>query len=756
MRRAGAQPLLTALTALTSWVILGAWERLSELPGDLLGQVFIGIALIAATGALLRLASLSWLVVLSGQLLVALLVVHGFWGSGGLPTPTSVRAAVEAVASAVDSAGTYRAPVGDDVPTILPLLLVGALAVHLVVDLVAVTLGRVAVAGLPLLMAYTVPVSILGTPTAWPAFVIGGACFLGMLFADERGRLERWGRRIETGDRPRGGALIGAAALTAAVLVSAVLPSQPTLTLPGFGTGNSGPVRITDPIADLKRDLVLGADIPLLRVKVTSGPSTPAPSYVRLTVLDEFDGKSWRPGDHPRPQSQSATGEIPLLGLDPSQPGETIGWQVSVTERLASSWLPTPRHLRSIEAGSDWRYGADTLDFRAVDDVTTAGLSYPLTEFRPTLTADQLAAAGPAPDQIQDDYTRLPRAADSLRAVAERETRGASTDYDRGVALQRFFQSEFTYSTRIAPGNGLAALEHFLSPDGREGYCEQFAAAMAVLARELDIPARVSVGFLSGDRTTTDTYEFSSHDLHAWPELYIAGAGWVMFEPTPTSHTVAVPGYTRPTAQPSSGPSATATPSTVRPSISAGTKPRPETGSSGQDTSSELLTTWLPAVGVGAFALLLLGALPRALRRRRRARRMAAATPEEMWAELRDTAIDLGVPWPEERSPRATGLALAGTVNSVPEAPAALRRLVTTLETARYAPAGEQPPLDDQLAVDTETCLEALRDGASPAAQRRARWWPRSLHRRTTRSGAGVRQEHASGVVDQLDPPADA
>lgn len=751
MRRAGAQPLLTTLTALTSWVVLGPWLRLTERPDGLLGQILLGVALVAATGAVLRLASLSWLVVLSGQLLVALLVVHGFWGSGTWPTPASVRAAVGAVAHAVDSAGTYRAPIGEDVPTIVPLLLVSALAVHLVVDLVAVTLGRVAVAGLPLLMAYTVPVSILGTPTSWPAFALAGACFLGMLVADERGRLERWGRRIDTGDRPRGAILIGATALAAAVIASAVLPSEPTLTLPGFGSGNRGPVRITDPIADLKRDLVLGADIPLLRVTVTSGSTSPAPSYVRLTVLDEFDGESWRPGAHPRPQGQSATGDIPLLGLDSEQPGEDIGWHVSVTERLASSWLPTPRHLRTIEAGPDWRYSVDTLDFRAVDDdLTTAGLTYPLIEFRPRLTADQLAAAGPAPAQVQDDYTRLPRAADSLRAVAERETEGATTDYARGVALQRFFQSEFTYSTRIAPGNGIAALKDFLAPSGREGYCEQFAAAMAVLARELDIPARVSVGFLSGERATADTYEFSSHDLHAWPELYIDGAGWVMFEPTPTSHTRAVPGYTRASAQPSTGPSASASASTTRPTKSSGVSPqRPETGTTGQAGPDDLLTTWLPAMGIGVCALLLLGALPRALRRRRRARRLATATPEEVWAELRDTAIDLGVSWPEDRSPRATGLALAGRVTSASDGPAALRRIVTTLETARYAPPGET--VDSQLVADTEICLEALRDGSSTAAQRQARWLPRSLRRRTTRGGTRVKNV-APGAVDQLDP----
>ncbi|RJS47680.1 hypothetical protein D4739_16670 [Nocardioides cavernaquae] len=603
-------------------------------------------------------------------------------------------------------------------------------------------------------MAYTVPVSILGTPTAWPAFVIGGACFLGMLFADERGRLERWGRRIETGDRPRGGALIGAAALTAAVLVSAVLPSQPTLTLPGFGTGNSGPVRITDPIADLKRDLVLGADIPLLRVKVTSGPSTPAPSYVRLTVLDEFDGKSWRPGDHPRPQSQSATGEIPLLGLDPSQPGETIGWQVSVTERLASSWLPTPRYLRSIEAGSDWRYGADPrLPRRRRRDHGWTLLSPDRVPSHPDRRPARGGGSGARPDPGRLHPAPARRRQPSHRGGAGdpgsvdglRPRGGVAAVLPVGVHL---LDPDRARQRARRPG----ALPH---PDGREGYCEQFAAAMAVLARELDIPARVSVGFLSGDRTTTDTYEFSSHDLHAWPELYIAGAGWVMFEPTPTSHTVAVPGYTRPTAQPSSGPSATATPSTVRRPSRPARSHAPRPGRPGRtppasssrpgfrqsasarspcSCSERCHGTASPPPGPSDGSSDPRGDVGRAPRHRYRPRRAVA----------RGTVT------------RATGLALAGTVNSVPEAPAALRRLVTTLETARYAPAGEQPPLDDQLAVDTETCLEALRDGASPAAQRRARWWPRSLHRRTTRSGARVRQEHASGVVDQLDPPADA
>ena len=56
---------------------------------------------------------------------------------------------------------------------------------------------------------------------------------------------------------------------------------------------------------------------------------------------------------------------------------------------------------------------------------------------------------------------------------------------------------------------------------------------MALMGRSLGIPSRVAVGFLRPEQVGQDTYVYSSRDLHAWPEMYFGGIGWVRFEPTP-------------------------------------------------------------------------------------------------------------------------------------------------------------------------------------------------------------------------------
>ena len=716
---------LAAWTALTSWLVLLSWGRLVEESDGLPDKLLVAIVLVAASGVGLRRLGLEWPFTFCGQLLVATLVLQAQLGTGWLPTTSSLRSAVETVVRATSSAHDHAAPVAGDVPSIVPLLLVAGVLLHLVVDLVAVSLRRALAASLPLLAAWVLPVSVLGTATSWPHFALAAAAWLALLTADQRAERSRWGRSVsapwlDTVQPGSAALVIGGVAVLAAVALPSVLPHRAALTLPGSGSGPGTTVSLKDPVADLQRNLTRGEDIDLLRVRVPAG--APAPAYVRLSVLDEFDGASWRVGSRSWP-SANGTGsgdfpESPALDL----PGQRVPWRVSVSNAFASDWLPTPRWTASLLAGPDWRFDSETLDVhRAGSQGTAAGETYAAVEYVPTITSRELLATDAQAPGLDGDFTSLPDQRPAwVHDLAVRVARGATTEYARAVALQEFFQRNFTYSTATAPGNGFAALGDFLN-GSRSGYCEQFAASMALLARELDIPARVSVGFLRPEKHGSTSYEFSAHDLHAWPELWFRGVGWVGFEPTPTSRTGSLPSWSRPPREttPSASASPTTTPSTA---------PRPErrepdaNGASGGEDGVD----WRVPATAGTAVLMVLGAcLPLLLRRAQRRRRLGSSDVEQWWTELHASTVDLGIPWPRGASPRATAHGLAARFAGDHRASAAdaLDRLVLSVELARYAPEGE----GTASAADVQTCVTALRANAGARDVRRARWWPRSV-----------------------------
>ena len=161
--------------------------------------------------------------------------------------------------------------------------------------------------------------------------------------------------------------------------------------------------------------------------------------------------------------------------------------------------------------------------------------------------------------------TALP---DNLPAVVEQRakevTRGATSNFEKAVALQDWFRHDggFRYSLSQRDGSGMDLLADFITND-RVGYCEQFAAAMAAMGRTLGIPSRVVVGFLHGTEQQDGRILYTSDDRHAWPEMYFSGVGWVRFEPTPSQRAGATPAWTRQDlgiADPSAAPSDISTP----------------------------------------------------------------------------------------------------------------------------------------------------------------------------------------------------
>ena len=247
------------------------------------------------------------------------------------------------------------------------------------------------------------------------------------------------------------------------------------------------------------------------------------------------------------------------------------------------------------------------------------------------------------------------------------------------------------------------------------------------MARSLNIPARFAIGFLKPEQIGPNTYVYSAHDLHAWPELYFPGAGWVRFEPTPPDRAATTPGYTQhefPEVDESDLPSSGATTDDItRPEIS---DPKDQNPQDLADEAGGFPVPWR-VIGAGALALAVLVGLalvPRLVRRRRRERRLGEG-PEPVWIELRDTVVDLGLTWPPGRSPRETGAHLVhyfgrppGTdtesrprhgADVSPEAERALQRIVATIEQQRYArPGSEQAAI---LKADAETVIASLQGG---------------------------------------------
>jgi transglutaminase-like putative cysteine protease len=772
----------------TTWVAMFSWRGFVDRPGDFLAPLLLVGGTIAAGGALGRWWRVPLVVVFLGQVLLGSMMLS--WVVIGTPFPVGAgwTELMDAFDAAVDTANTYAAPLPQHAAPVSPLLIAGGLGAMLLVDLLACTLRRVPLAGLPLLTVYSVPLSLLEETLSWWVFLFTAVGFLTMLFLHETDQISRWGRPLgrETSERDvtvfgNSGTLrssagkIGGFATALAVVVPVVIP---TITLDffdlGVGGGGNSEIQIKNPMTDLQRDLKRAEDLSLLTVTTND----PDPDYLRIAVLNRFNNNEWSSGDRDVPRENRTTGPMPNPpGLATSVPRDFHDYEVQVTDDFESRWLPTQPLISEIQARGDWRYDESTMDFIASDDdLTTAGMSYSMVAVEPDFEARMLASSTTTDDDVKPELLDLPPTIPQLvRQLALGVTRDAPTKFQKGVALQQWFREDggFTYDLRRADvGNGVDALEEFLSEDGRVGYCEQFASAMAVMARVLDIPARVAVGFLSPRAVGGNTYEYSSHDLHAWPELYFQGAGWVRFEPTPSDRASNVPDYTaqrlavpNPTVDPTN-PTAATGPTDQSERRRLDDVESPEAANE-RDGAEESGFPWLP-VGGGLAGALLLGAAmlgPGAVRRSRRERRLDGG-PESAWEELWATAVDLRLAWPDARSPRQTREWMVDYFGApdvldpmerpahgrdiAPEAVDALDRIVRDVELLRYSRGGiaEREGLRD----DVLLCLDALQAGALAPVRRRARWWPRSVLRsaRAAIAGQGRREVRFDGVAEHI------
>jgi transglutaminase-like putative cysteine protease len=149
-------------------------------------------------------------------------------------------------------------------------------------------------------------------------------------------------------------------------------------------------------------------------------------------------------------------------------------------------------------------------------------------------SADELRTAGEDyPRHISAAYLRLPVVDVRVPQLAAKITSSAHNDYDKAASIENYLRAHFGYTLQLPRTREKDPIANFLF-ERRQGHCEYFASAMAVMLRTQGIPSRVVNGFRSDEfNDLTGNYVVRAKDAHSWVEAYFPGYGWQMFDPTP-------------------------------------------------------------------------------------------------------------------------------------------------------------------------------------------------------------------------------
>ena len=120
-------------------------------------------------------------------------------------------------------------------------------------------------------------------------------------------------------------------------------------------------------------------------------------------------------------------------------------------------------------------------------------------------------------------------------ALAQQLKEGTRTPEDYVQKVLDYLGDTAVYTYSETPPPASRTLDGFLF-ESKQGYCQQFSGAMALLLRMGGVPARVTTGFSTGATDTkTGEYIVRDFDAHSWVEAYYPDYGWLTFDPTPAA-----------------------------------------------------------------------------------------------------------------------------------------------------------------------------------------------------------------------------
>jgi transglutaminase-like putative cysteine protease len=279
--------------------------------------------------------------------------------------------------------------------------------------------------------------------------------------------------------------------------------------------------------------------------------------YWRAVVYDKYTSSGWvnTDGETLSLDTNSSPSPLPQFELRrevtqtirPLQSGTSLLFaasqpiRVSLPARIEFSYVSS-----SVATGQDLSFPAANISIVRSRSRLKKNQAYTIVSSVTQADVESLRSAGTDyPTWVADRYLQLPPTSpDRVRALAEEITKDHDNPYDKIAALEDYLRT-IPYNELInAPPSGRDGVDYFLF-DNRQGYCDYYASALAVMARAVGIPARLASGYTRGEyHSVSNVYRVRESNAHTWVEIYFPCYGWVEFEPTASQ-----PLITRPKTQ---------------------------------------------------------------------------------------------------------------------------------------------------------------------------------------------------------------
>ncbi len=285
-------------------------------------------------------------------------------------------------------------------------------------------------------------------------------------------------------------------------------------------TGFSGNVDLGE-IGAVKTDSTI-----VMRVEIKGGRPKELLRF-RGTSFEQYDGRGWKRRLKERTlPGKGRESEFIVAKTTPKLP---IIEQAILLEPLESDVLFAASQPIRIEGAFP------SLRLEAAGAIYMPSIPYARTGYKAWSQPRATSREEDAPDAAFSDTSFLETdpSGERIRALAKELTKGMK-GRQKAESIESYLRANLNYSLDPQRTEGKTPLEDFLF-FSKQGFCEHYATAMAVLLRSAGIPSRLVTGFIEGEWNGFGNYFIVRQaNAHAWVEAYIIEeGGWITFDPTP-------------------------------------------------------------------------------------------------------------------------------------------------------------------------------------------------------------------------------